>query len=154
MVDETAKGLMESLMRFNKLHMKYKPALGLRSSEIFALMTLKLLLEKSPDGVKVGEVGRELNVSAPTASMQLKALEEKDMIIRNHGGQDRRTVLLTLSEKGEKFFKERDEKFLKRVAAISDHLGREDSKKLSELINKTYDFVLTRIKCKENEEND
>lgn len=142
--------LMDTLMQFNKLNMRNKPRFDLRPSELHTFFIIKFLSDKIEKGIKVTDVSKHLGITPPSASQQIKSLEDKGYIIRKHSEEDRRTVLVSLSKEGEKLFTKLKNDMLSRCRDLSEILGEKDSFKLIELLTKTYTFFKN---LKEKEES-
>lgn len=140
-LSETGRGLMESLMKFNKMHMRIKPQHGLRPSELYTLLIIKTLVTDAEEGVKVTDVSTKLDVTPPTVSQHLRSLEKRGYIRRCHSTRDRRTVLLTLTDQGRTMFRQMEKNILKRCIALTKHLGEDNSCLLSSLLLQAYDFL-------------
>ncbi len=61
------------------------------------LVALKLLAEH---GAKAGELAAQLGVKAPAVSSMIDGLEREGLVTREHATEDRRVVVVTLTEAG------------------------------------------------------
>lgn len=101
-------------------------------SEIeFKTMSAISRISKSGD-VKVSDIARYLELSAPAVSRTMKALEEKEYIERQTDKQDRRNTFVKLTKKGEEQQKAWMKSFEEFSEAIFARLGDEKSNKLLE----------------------
>ena len=101
-------------------------------SEIeFKTMSAISRISKSGD-VKVSDIARYLELSAPAVSRTMKALEEKEYIERQTDKQDRRDTFVKLTTKGEEQQKDWMKSFEEFSEAIFARLGDEKSNKLLE----------------------
>lgn len=101
-------------------------------SEIeFKTMSAISRISKSGD-VKVSDIARYLELSAPAVSRTMKSLEEKEYIERHTDKQDRRNIFVKLTAKGEKQLKAWMKVFEEFSEAIFARLGDEKSNQLLE----------------------
>jgi len=101
-------------------------------SEIeFKTMSAISRISKSGD-VKVSDIARYLELSAPAVSRTMKALEEKEYIERQTDKQDRRNTFVKLTKKGEEQQKAWMKSFEEFSEAIFARLGDEKSNQLLE----------------------
>lgn len=82
--------------------------------------------------VKVSDIARYLELSAPAVSRTMKSLEEKEYIERHTDKQDRRNTFVKLTKKGEEQQKAWMKSFEEFSEAIFARLGDEKSNKLLE----------------------
>lgn len=82
--------------------------------------------------VKVSDIARYLELSAPAVSRTMKALEEKEYIERQTDKQDRRNTFVKLTKKGEEQQKAWMKSFEEFSEAIFARLGDEKSNQLLE----------------------
>ena len=88
-------------------------------------------ISKSGD-VKVSDIARYLELSAPAVSRTMKSLEEKEYIERHTDKQDRRNTFVMLTTKGEEQQKTWMKSFEEFSEAIFARLGDEKSNKMLE----------------------
>ena len=101
-------------------------------SEIeFKTMSAISRISKSGD-VKVSDIARYLELSAPAVSRTMKSLEEKEYIERHTDKQDRRNTFVKLTKKGEEQQKAWMKSFEEFSEAIFARLGDEKSNQLLE----------------------
>lgn len=150
--DEVGKQLMNNLMQFKKLHFKNKAQHGLQPSEKHTLFIIKQLTENSPEGVKVTEISKTLQVSPPTVTQKITSLEEKGFINRVHSKKDRREVLVSISDEANDLIESMHYEFLQRCIGLADYLGVDQSEQFNKLLSRTYNFFLNYKEGKENTE--
>ncbi len=101
-------------------------------SEIeFKTMSAISRISNSGD-VKVSDIARYLELSAPAVSRTMKSLEEKEYIERHTDKQDRRNTFVKLTAKGEEQLKAWMKIFEEFSEAIFARLGDEKSNQLLE----------------------
>jgi DNA-binding MarR family transcriptional regulator len=157
--------LMDSIIKFNRIHLGAGGHYGHRphgphgrrfrinQSEIYTLFALRSIqLRQNGDGVKVTDLSSALRVSPPTVSQIIRKLSREGYIERQHSEQDRRSVLLSVTEEGDSLCDRLHGRLFERISKLTEHLGEEDSLKMAELLMKTYNFVTALHGHKENEQ--
>ena len=101
-------------------------------SEIeFKTMSAISRISKSGD-VKVSDIAKYLELSAPAVSRTMKSLEEKEYIERHTDKQDRRNIIVKLTSKGEDRQKIWMKEFEEFSEAVFTRLGEAKSNQLLE----------------------
>ena len=84
-------------------------------------LVLRLLAEH---GSKAGDLAAQLGVKAPAVSSLIEGLEREGLVVREHGADDRRVVVVTLTDTGRMVLNEaertRREHMRRYLAALSD----------------------------------
>ena len=118
-------------------------------SEIeFKTMSAISRISKSGD-VKVSDIARYLELSAPAVSRTMKSLEEKEYIERHTDKQDRRNTFVKLTTKGEEQLKAWMKEFEEFSEAIFARLGDEKSNQLLEDLEAFVKASKEEIKARE-----
>lgn len=154
---------MEKLYRFNQLihhqisdiaecpHSEYK-MLGVIYGELERQKKKQVTLP----GVPISILSKALLHSKPATSRVLKTLEEKEYIIRIPSRTDRRTVYVTLTEKGQEKNIEMKDQVDEYMTQILSGLGKEDTRELLRLMDRLYDVVehMTKTEVKDKKAKD
>lgn len=112
---------------------RYKPYLDAFDLTYTQYITMMVLWEKKSQSVK--ELGKSLYLDSGTLTPVLKKLEAKGYIIRKRSEVDERSLIVTITEKGEKLKEE--------AVSIPEKMGRcvsmdpEDVRTLYKLLYKT-----------------
>lgn len=133
-----------------KLRVHGKSQHGLHPMEIHTLFLIKKLTKHTPEGVFVTDISKALHVAVPTITQKIASLEKKGFINRVHSNNDRRNVLISISDSAAALTNTMEDNFLKRCVGLANYLGAEESKQLEKLLDKTYNYFLNE-KEKENE---
>ena len=83
-----------------------KKMLGLTMRQGAAISQLKLLLEDSPDGIPLKVLATRMQMSVPATSLLVESMVRKGFFERRPNPDDRRSVLIRLSERGMQMFEE------------------------------------------------
>ena len=141
---EDVQNLMECLIKFRKLHMNQDQMHGLKSNDNYLMFYIKRFLTQDPSGVKVSELSNILNVTSPTITQQINALELNGYVERSIDKEDRRVIRIKLTEKGEAKIIENKGILFAYTTELADYLGKEDCKKLTELVTKVFNFISSK----------
>lgn len=82
------------------------------------------------------ELSRELDLTTARVANILNSLERKDYVQRTHDSQDRRRVLVTVTEKGLRLAEDHRDRVLQQLATVLDWLGEEDAQECFRLLKR------------------
>ncbi len=137
----TAQKLLQALDQFHraKWHEQQTFA-GCKPSEIRVLFCIK---NGSKPGapMKVSEISKLMHVTSPTITQLLNSLEPNGLVERQSDPEDRRSVGIRLTEKGEWVTERAWEGFLTALQGLIDYLGEEDSERLADLLFKVLRYI-------------
>ena len=71
----------------------------------------------------------------------LKALEQKGWIEREHSKEDRRRVIVTITDKGRQDLEIKRRNFENRAASFLEQLGEEDTREMVRLLRRTNQII-------------
>ena len=117
---ELAKKLFEEARCEHILSMLIRPPKNNRGE--FGLLAY---LKYQQNGCTAGEISRELSVSTARVAFSLNVLESKGYIVRKLDPNDKRKVLVFLTEMGETKIQEETDNVIKLLTFIIDELGSE-----------------------------
>ena len=83
-----------------------------------------------------GMVSRELGLTSARVAGVLKSLEKKGFITRDVTPEDRRKVMIAITNAGREYFKNRQQKILWFAEHVVEKLGEKDSRELVRIIHK------------------
>lgn len=107
--------------------------------------TLLLLKEREPDLMNVWEISRFLGVTSPFVSQLLNGMEERELIVRAKDPKDRRIVRVSLTDRGRSKASEILRYYFRIYEGLIEHLGEEDSRMLTALLQRTIAYMEARI---------
>lgn len=139
LVIERAK-LLASAMRSLK-HTKFTSCddSGLRDSEKYILLMFATLNDGRP--VTPSEVATKLDVTLAAITHHINVLEEQGLVSRAPSPDDRRVVLVSLSEKGTDLARVLKKSYWKKICGLVEFLGDKDSAQLVALMSKISAYV-------------
>jgi DNA-binding MarR family transcriptional regulator len=132
--------LMRSFTQFNKSSWHQRTVAGCKPSEIRVLFCIRGAMKPGASEIKVSEISKLLYVTSPTVTQLLKGLETQGLIERHVDPVDRRSVGVTLTEKGEKVTQQAMESVARSLQGLIEYLGEEDSNRLVELLSKVFRY--------------
>ncbi len=140
----TAQKLLQALDQFHraKWH-EQRPLAGCKPSEIRVLFCIKNGA-KAGAPMKVSEISKLMHVTSPTITQLLNSLEPNGFVERLIDPEDRRSVGIKLTEKGEWVTEQAWEGFLTALQGMIDYLGEEDSERLTDLLFKVLHYIEER----------
>lgn len=143
-MNATAQKLLQALDQFHraKWHEQGTYA-GCKPSEIRVLFCIKNGT-KSGAPMKVSEISKYMHVTSPTITQLLNSLEPNGFVERQIDPEDRRSVGIKLTEKGEWVTERAWEGFLTALQGMIDYLGEEDSERLADLLFKVLRYIEER----------
>ncbi len=137
--DLTIQRLQEAMTRFYKAEWRQRPVRGLKRSEIRVLFCM-MEGEKEGSKVKISEISKTLGVTTPTVTQLVKELTANGYVERTTDPEDRRVAGIRLTDKGCQAAEEARDVFQCALNGLIEHLGREQSEQLADLLNKAYQY--------------
>lgn len=131
---------MDAFIRFSCLH-RESPVPGMKHSEARVLFIIKSHLTESGKGVRISALSHIMRVTPPTVTHLINSLESGGLVKRIVDPQNRRSILVYLTEQGETVLKQASEMFLTSFKRLANHLGEERSLILAELLVESFDFM-------------
>ena len=132
--------LAQSIM---KLFMFFKPKKNLYNIKPIEMMTIKSIAHIGAENTKdvtPKMICNELGLSKSALTAVLNSLEEKNFIERKLSKDDRRMILITLTEKASNFHEQFHLSMQNTLLNLAESLGEEETDKLIELLKKTYTY--------------
>lgn len=140
-VDILSKVKKINSLSFNLIHS------GINPSEYAMLKTIIKLTKDSQEAyVRVSDLTKTLNITAPSITKTLNALEKKGLISREVEKQNRRNTLVFITEKGAKLKSENDKIVSDFLLKVYDRVGRENIMQFLQLSELIIDAIDDEIK--------
>jgi len=128
------------MKRFPPLKIKPSVIAGLTRSEYELLATLMLNLDDEKTALSVTEISNLLQITPSGVTHLINSLEETGYIERLPAANDRRIVLVGLTDKGTKAAEALIANVQEQLTALFNHLGEDDSQTFIRLISRAIDF--------------
>lgn len=90
--------------------------------------------------VTAGDLSRDLRMTTSRIAAVLNSLQKKGMIERGEDAQDRRRVLVRLTAAGSAVCEHRKACVRRRLAAIFERLGMEDTREFMRIMGRVFDI--------------
>ncbi len=137
--DQSVQELISVFTRFDKLDWDRKTIEGYKPSEIRVLTCIKQNTQYMSE-IKVSEISRQLNVTTPSVTPILNKLEQHALITRRIDENDRRVILITLTNEGRSIANSALTHLNQTFTQLEEYIGLDDSKELTRLLTKVYEF--------------
>jgi DNA-binding MarR family transcriptional regulator len=135
---EIARQLYRSFDKFRRI-MKGPPSISnLKPSEMGLLFHIMHHANVDSDGVRVSELSSRMHVTSPSVTQLVTSLEERGYVTRAMDREDRRSVNVSLTEKGNEIMKKAEENLMAMLTGLVEHLGPDKSIALTEIMNDVY----------------
>ena len=121
-------------LRKNNHQQKLEKSLG---GEQFTLLYLK----DRGDSVLPSEISEEMDISSARVASILNNLENKGLVQRQIDKEDRRKILVTLTNEGRVKAEEHKEKVIQNITMMLELLGEEDAKAFVRITKKLIDLA-------------
>ena len=126
-----------------RLKWSYQPCPDLKPSECELLRILFLTtVEKSLPAVSASELSSELQITPAGVTHLLNPLEDSGYIQRTKDPNDRRVVLVGLTDKGQRSAAGLIQHALDRFGRLVDHLGEKDSREFIRILSTVVEYLI------------
>jgi len=88
------------------------------------------------ESLRMKELAQKLGVTTGTLTVMIDRLEQNDLISRKPNENDRRSIVLVLTKKGQKYFKEHHKLHLELTSEITSSLNEDETKQFYTFIEK------------------
>jgi DNA-binding MarR family transcriptional regulator len=88
------------------------------------------------ESLKMTELAKKMGVTTGTLTVMIDRLEENKLVIRKPHETDRRVHIMSLTEKGQKYFKKHQKLHLEFTGEITSTLSEKDALQLNDLMEK------------------
>lgn len=132
--------LFQIMKRFPRPKLKQSSIDGLTRSEYELLVMLVMNLDENKTALSVSELSDLLIITPAGVTHLINPLEERGYIKRLQDRNDRRIVLIGLTEKGTEVAETLIAEVREQLIGLVKHLGEEDSKTLVHLMSRVIEF--------------
>jgi DNA-binding MarR family transcriptional regulator len=135
--NELHNELLRSLFKLKKITLTFRPA-TLSEEDEMSLSSLSLLhqIQKGKGNLSGEKIRKELSITKPAVSQMLASLESKDLITRETNKENRRCIVLSLTEKRAEFIENTQQETEKQLSGIIERFGENETRELISLINR------------------
>ena len=142
--DEFTKKIFDLIARLKRtqVHPENNSSNDLRRSEELFLINMDLLATNN--SIKITDLINSLKFAPSTISTFLKSLEDSGHIIRETNRENRREVLVYITEKGQQKIAIAKARHVNLIKELTTYLGTNDANKLIEILEKTVIFFEKR----------
>ncbi len=104
---------------------------------------------QSEDGLTITRLAKKLKVAPPSASCMVDRLVEKGVLLRERSEQDRRKVVVRLSEQAAVHAQRMEESVLTAFLDLVEKVGPETAEKWCEVLERVEQVLMTNEKDNE-----
>jgi len=134
-------------LRIARLIDEVKP--GLTTSQLMLLLILK---DKKDTAFSIGDLAQHLSVTLPSASGIVDRLHKEKLVERKRSGQDRRLVLVKLTNTGKETVKKLLEAFEKLIFSILKKMPEAEREIITKAVERVFEFSIALSKDAQGEE--
>ncbi len=139
--EDTAQQLLQSFMRMHKVEWHPPTVAGCTSAEMRVLFSIRRGMHAhAADMIRVTEIGKMLQVTTPTITQWIKALEARGLVERHDDAEDRRVVYIQLTAQGQQVTQAAAETMRASIRGLIAHLGEDRSAQLASLLNAAWSY--------------
>ena len=120
--------ILQLLSEFSRIRWEHQPNIDLRPSETELLLLLFLSIDENKKALSASELSNLLKITPAGVTHLINPLEEYGYIERLKDPDDRRIVLIALTEKGRQTAKSLIEYASKKINGLVEVLGEDDSR--------------------------
>ncbi|TFH37859.1 MAG: MarR family transcriptional regulator [Anaerolineales bacterium] len=140
---QLTRELFQILKQFSSLKWEQNSGQELKRSECELLAILYMNLGVDTEAITASELSSQLQITPAGVTHLINPLEEAGYIMRLQDPNDRRLVLIGLTEKGNEFAGTLIAEAHKRLVGLVEYMGEEDSRTLIRLMSSTIAFLET-----------
>lgn len=135
--------IFQQLKKIRQIKFDHTPLKGLTPRESELVVLLALNLDAENDSISVSELSSLLQITPAGVTHLLNPLEAAGCIQRLRDPNDRRVVLISLTNEGYQLASDLITDIQEKLDGLMEYLGKEDSQTLVCLMAKVVDFLTT-----------
>ncbi|MBL4931879.1 MarR family winged helix-turn-helix transcriptional regulator [Clostridium paridis] len=135
-----AKEILETFLRFKKMHMEESKPKDIKKNECILLMLIDDRTCPGSKGIKVSELSTILDITPAAVTHMINSLEQKDYLERLSDKTDRRIVLIRPTDAGKQAIESMKTRLFNSLNELISFLGEKDSKELVRISNLVINF--------------
>ena len=115
---------------YNAILRQYSSQLSLTAPQAFHLFTIPV------DGISMSGLANKLGLDTSTLTRNIQKLEKLDLVIRSHGQNDQRVLLVYLTDKGREKVEKVEELLLDLNFSMMKYIDLDDQQNIPEMLEK------------------
>jgi len=140
--------LIKAFLKFGRTRWHNAPASGLSQVETDILENI-MRANRRGSSPRVSDIGTMLRVSTPTVTQHLNNLEVQGYVLKTHSMEDKRSVELSLTDKGTEALKTHFVRLEQDFAEFIGQIGPDSSETMIELLMQAHDFFTKKSLLRE-----
>lgn len=141
MEKQLAERLHRVMHEFWRLAFQSNDRIGELSRGEFRLLFCIHKMDQAKDKIATGNLSERLHISKPAISQMMNLLEERELIKRTINRQDRRIMLVSLTEKGQVAIEQGIHLYMTMLENTLAEMGSSDGPEFVELFEKYVDCI-------------
>jgi len=150
LTESLSKRLLQAFFRFRRTQWHNAPASGLSQVETDILENITRAIRHNATP-RVSDISTMLRVSSPTVTQHLNHLEEQGYVLRTQSKEDKRSVGISLTDKGIEALKSHSVRLEEDFKEFIDYIGTESSEAMIDLLSRAHEFFNTKKAIRDNE---
>jgi DNA-binding MarR family transcriptional regulator len=142
---DLTQDLFQLMKQFPRPKLKQSSCDELTRSEYELLVMLVMKIAEDNKALTVTEISNLLQITPAGVTHLINPLEEAGFIERLNDPNDRRVVLIGLTDKGTEMAEGLIAEVQEKLIGLVNHLGEEDSKTLIRLMSKAIEFFASQF---------
>jgi DNA-binding MarR family transcriptional regulator len=122
----------EIVSKFCRLHINMKREIPIRPSEMGAL----IYVQKSEEPVTPVMISNFFGISKPSVTDMVNSLIKKDYLIKTPSDIDKRSYIVTVTEKGHELLEVTFKEYVKTIKLLEEKMGSNEFEMLIQLLEK------------------
>jgi len=148
--ESQAARLIKAFMKFGRTHWHNAPARGLSQVETDILENINRAVRRG-NIPRISDISAILRVSSPTVTQHINSLEEQGFVLRTQSKEDKRTVNLSLTDKGTEALKTHWVRLEADFNEFIGTVGAESAEQMIKLLECAQDFFTKKSMLRESE---
>jgi DNA-binding MarR family transcriptional regulator len=133
--------ILQLLSEFSRTRWEHQPSMELRPSESELLILLYLSITEEKKALSASELSSVLNITPAGVTHLINPLEELGYVQRSKAPNDRRIVLVGLTEKGQQSAEDFIQQASKMISGLVKYLGVEDSRIFVRIMSSVIEYM-------------
>lgn len=110
-------------------------------NELNLVECIRSLTKKNSDGPTISDIASELDITRPSTTVAVNKLCSKDYAVKNTSSKDGRSVLVKLTEKGEKAYSVHHSFQNTLLKTAREEMSEEEFNKIRDSLSTMYNFL-------------